>query len=160
MITSKLKVGGECISYCTKCRMDLVHRIIAMVGGVPVKVECESCHSHHRYRRPMEERGADTRRAAAASSTARSAASPSPRSASGRAAAAVAEEVERERLWASRIAGKGTGDFVKYTPKGSFKEDDLVQHFKFGDGFVMRVIDSGKIEVLFRDGPRILAQGL
>jgi hypothetical protein len=110
----------------------------------------------------MEDRAADQRRAsaAAASSQTRSAAATPARSATARAIAEAAEEAEREKLWASKIAGKGTGDFHKYTPKASFSEQDLVQHFKFGDGFVLRVIDSKKIEVLFRDGPRVLAQGL
>ena len=49
-------------------------------------------------------------------------------------------------------------EFVKYTPKGSFEADALVHHFKFGDGYVVRVIDANKIEVMFRDGPRVLAQ--
>jgi hypothetical protein len=110
----------------------------------------------------MEERAADQRRAVAASATSqpRVPAAPSARSATARAIAQAAEEAEREKLWASKIAGKRTGDFHKYSPKFSFKEQDLVQHFKFGDGFVLRVIDAKKIEVLFRDGPRVLAQRL
>jgi hypothetical protein len=34
-----------------------------------------------------------------------------------------------------------------------------VRHSKFGDGFVVRVIDRGKIEILFQDGPRTMAHG-
>ena len=152
-----MTAGGEVVSYCTKCRMDLNHRIIAMVDGVPVKVECESCGSHHKYRRPMEERAADKR--ARASSTER-AKSTSPRSAAARAAAEAAAEADREREWQGRIAGKMADEFTKYSPKGKFDTDDLVHHFKFGDGYVVRVIEGNKIEVMFQDGPRVLAQGL
>ena len=52
MTTTKLKVSGEVDSYCTKCKLDLAHRIIAMVGDQPKKVECRTCGSHHLYRRP------------------------------------------------------------------------------------------------------------
>ncbi len=157
MVSRKLTAGGEVVSYCTKCRMDLNHRIIALVEGVPVKVECESCGSHHKYRRPKEERAAD-KRARSKSTAAKKA--PSPRSAAGRAAAEAAQEAEREREWQGRIAGKMADEFAKYSPQGTFDTDELVHHFKFGDGYVVRVIDPNKIEVMFQNGPRTLAMGL
>lgn len=159
MVSRKLTAGGEVVSYCTKCKMDLNHRIIALVEGVPVKVECESCGSHHKYRRPMEDRAAD-KRARATPSTRGRVASSTPRSAAGRAAVEAANEADREREWQGRIAGKMASDFSKYTPKGTFDTDDLLHHAKFGDGFVVRVIEGNKIEVMFQDGPRVLAMGL
>ena len=42
----------------------------------------------------------------------------------------------------------------------SFSEGDLLRHKKFGDGVVTRVIDDHKVEVLFRDEARTLAQGM
>ena len=45
-----LKAGGEVDSWCTKCRLFLNHRIIAMVGPRPVRVECSTCGSHHNFR--------------------------------------------------------------------------------------------------------------
>jgi len=56
--TRKPKTGGEIDAYCTKCRLDLLHRIIAMVGDAVKKVECKTCGSHHLYRRPKTERDA------------------------------------------------------------------------------------------------------
>jgi hypothetical protein len=35
-----------------------------------------------------------------------------------------------------------------------------VKHPKFGDGVVTQVIDKNKVEILFRDEPRRLAQAL
>lgn len=157
MLSRKLTAGGEVVSYCTKCRMDLNHRIIALVEGIPVKVECESCGSHHKYRRPMSERGADKRTRTTSSGGSKPSA---PRTAGARAAAEAVEEANRERTWQGRIAGKMADEFSKYSPKGTFAEDDLVHHAKFGDGYVVRVIDAHKIEVMFQDGPRVLAQGL
>lgn len=160
MASRKLTAGGEVVSYCTKCKMDLNHRIIAMVDGVPVKVECESCGSHHKYRRPMEERAADKRTRATPSASSKRATGTTPRSAAGRAAAEAAVEADREREWQARIAGHMAEEFAKYNPRGNFDIDDLVHHFKFGDGYVVRVIDANKIEVMFQAGPRVLAQGL
>ena len=56
--TKKPKTGGEIDAYCTKCKLDLGHRIIAMVGDAVKKVECKTCNSHHLYRRPKSERDA------------------------------------------------------------------------------------------------------
>lgn len=162
----KLTAGGEVVSWCTKCRMDLLHRIIAMVAGVPVKVECKTCSSHHRYRKSMEDKSTETRTrpasapSRAATSSSAATATPKPRSASARAIAEAASDNERERLWQSKIAGKAAHVFVLYTPRESFKEGALMRHSKFGDGWVVRVIDAGKIEVLFQDAIRTLAHAL
>jgi len=158
MVSRKLTAGGEIVSYCTKCRRDMNHRIVALVDGVPVKVECESCRSQHKYRRAKEDRISDTRPSSSSSTRERPAAAP--RSASARAVAEFARENEREREWQGRIAGKMADQFAKYSPKGTFEENALIHHFKFGDGYVMRVIDANKIEVMFQDGSKVLAQGL
>jgi hypothetical protein len=52
------------------------------------------------------------------------------------------------------------GDFKPYNVTAVFQEGDLIRHKKFGDGVVTRVIDVGKVEVLFRDEPRMLAHGM
>lgn len=156
--TRKLTTGGEVVAYCTRCRLDLVHRIIAMVGGVPVKVECKTCGSHHRYRKAAEDRAAEARSRPASAGS--SSAASKPRSESARALAQAAEENQRERLWQSKIAGQPAHAFTLYSPRQTFKDGDLMRHAKFGDGFVLRVIDAAKIEVLFRDGPRTLAHAL
>ena len=57
MPSKTLRAGGEVDSYCTKCRLVLNHRIIAMIGNTPRKVECSTCNSHHLYRaRPPGEK--------------------------------------------------------------------------------------------------------
>jgi hypothetical protein len=63
-------------------------------------------------------------------------------------------------LWEKAIAGRGTTDFKPYNVGGSFREGDFLRHKKFGDGVVTRVIDEHKVEVLFKDEPRTLAQGM
>ena len=156
----KLQASGEVDSWCTKCRLLLNHRIIAMLGTKPVKVECSTCGSHHRYRATApgdKEPPATTRSPSGAPRTT----SPSVRAPRSSAAAkAAAAELAREQSWEKAIAGKALSDFKPYRLSATFAEGDLIRHKKFLDGVVTRVIDIGKVEILFKDGARTLAQGV
>ncbi|HSQ62356.1 MAG TPA: hypothetical protein VLM85_04055 [Polyangiaceae bacterium] len=154
-----LKTGGDVDSWCTKCRLMLTHRIVAMVGPKPVRVECETCHSQHNFR---ERPPGDVAPKSAGSP--RVVSSAGPRSARApRATSATRleqERREREQSWERAVSGKLVSDFVKYNVQGTFHVGDLIKHSKFGDGVVTRIIDAHKIEILFRDEPRTLAQAL
>jgi hypothetical protein len=161
--TKKPKTGGEIDAYCTKCKLDLNHRIIAMAEGQVKKVECLTCRSHHLYRRPKTERDAahaamekraEARRAAAAGGPA------SGGTKAERAARAERAEREQQSAWEHAIAGKPSSAFTAYRISLTFGQGDLIHHPKFGDGVVARVIDQNKVEVLFKDGPRTMAQGV
>jgi hypothetical protein len=148
-----LKVGGDVDSWCTKCRMMLTHRIVAMLGPKPARVECETCHSQHNFR---EFAPGETPTRGATSS-----------SGSGPRAPRVShvtrleqERRDREVSWEKACTGKMLTDFIKYNVKQQFKVGDLVKHSKFGDGVVTVIIDAHKVEILFRDEPRKLAQAM
>ncbi len=149
-----LRAGGEVDSYCTKCRLVLNHRIIAMVGNNPRKVECSTCNSHHLYRaRPPGEKAEAGAKAGAGVKEPRA-----PRTTSAGKARALAEI--REKSWEEAVLGKTLKDFTNYSVKGTFRQGELVHHTKFGDGVVMRVVDAAKVEVAFKDETRTLAQNL
>lgn len=155
-MTRSPRAGGEIDSYCTKCRLVLNHRIIAMVGTRPVKVECSTCSSHHNYRpRAPGDKAEPVARTRSGSGIS----SPRPARVSG-AARAEQAKVSREQTWEKAIAGRGVTDFRRYSVVQTFQEGDLIHHTKFGDGVVTRVLDPRKVEVLFRDEPRTLAQGM
>jgi hypothetical protein len=61
--------------------------------------------------------------------------------------------------WEAHVSGQETASFVRYSTEGTFRQGDLMLHRKFGQGYVVAVLDDGKISVLFRDGPRTLVQG-
>ena len=152
-----LKAGGEVDSWCTKCKLLLNHRVIAMVGTTPKRVECSTCNSHHNYRAlPPGEKavsaGGSSRVAAGKSSS-------GPRSTRG---PTKAQQVvlDRERTWEKAIAGKGVHDFRSYRVSEIFEEGDLIRHSKFGDGVVTRLLEGKKVEILFKDDARTLAHGL
>ena len=150
-----LKAGGEVDSWCTKCKLVLNHRIIAMVGSKPVRVECSTCNSHHNYRghAPGAAPSASPRERAAAGATG---VTRTPRGPSK----AEQERVSREQSWEKAIAGKGVRDFKAYRVSETFQSGDLVRHSKFGDGVVMRIVDAHKVEILFKEESKTLAQAL
>jgi hypothetical protein len=51
-----LGAGSEIDAWCTWCRMDLGHRVVAMVGGAPKRVVCLTCDREHDYRAPRSGR--------------------------------------------------------------------------------------------------------
>ena len=146
-----LKAGGEVDSWCTKCRLFLNHRIIAMLGPKPVRVECSTCGSHHNFRaRPPGEKDAPAGR------TTSPASARAPRVSS--ATKAEQARASREQSWEKAVTGRALNDFRKYTIHETFREGDLIRHSRFGDGVVTRIIDANKVEILFKDEPRTLAQ--
>ena len=44
------KVGADIDAWCTRCKMNLGHTILAMVGSKPVRVRCNTCQGEHNYR--------------------------------------------------------------------------------------------------------------
>src|SRR6185312_7884615 len=145
--------------------MMLTHRIVAMVGPKPARVECETCHSQHNWRERAPGDALGSRPASGAPG--REARAVGSSTGSGPRAPRVShvtrleqERRDREQSWEKAVTGKLIGDFVKYNVKAQFKVGDLVKHPKFGDGVVTQVIDKNKVEILFRDEPRRLAQAL
>jgi hypothetical protein len=68
--------------------------------------------------------------------------------------------LDRERSWEKAVSGKAVAEFRNYGVDQTFAEGDLIRHKKFGDGIVTRILDPKKVEILFKDEPRTLAQGL
>jgi hypothetical protein len=156
-MSKPLRAGGEVDSWCTKCKLVLNHRIIAMVGPIPARVECSTCNSHHNFRPRAP---GDKAPAAGARSTGASSASSGPRSTRSSVTKAQQAVLDREKSWEKAIAGKGVREFRAYRVSESFSEGDLVRHSKFGDGVVTRILEGKKVEILFKDDTRTLAQGL
>jgi hypothetical protein len=149
-----LRVAGEVDSWCTKCRLILNHRIVSMKDGKAHQVECLTCRAQHLWRaHPPGERPASSggERSARTSGAPSGGATKAPR---------VTPGMRHEQAWEKAIAGRGVQEFRAYDVTQSFQEGDLLRHKKFGDGLVTRVIDAHKVEVLFRDEARTLAQAM
>jgi len=125
-----VKVGGEVDALCSRCELVLAHTVHAVVGGHPVKVECNTCHAVHRFRAPA---GRPAGCVPGAPRTPRAAA------------------VGFDELLASRDASTAQ----PYSPARTFAEGAVVDHPIFGRGFVSAV-HGGKIEVTFRSSVKVL----
>jgi hypothetical protein len=145
---STLKAGQEIDAYCTKCKMDLLHKIVAVVGGKPVKAECRTCYTTHMYR------AAKTTKTAASASVASSSKSASS-SGSG-------ESSPRRRAAAVQEAPAMPPDGVHihlYKMTEKYGPETWISHKTFGVGQVVREVGPGKIEVRFGRELRVLVHG-
>jgi len=145
------RVGGEIDAYCTKCRLDLNHRIVAMLGEAVKRVLCLTCNGDHNFRRPQSERDKEKERKA------------SNKAIHGRpttAKSAPRTERSQKAIWERATTGQPTAAFKAYNTKGSYATGELIRHTRFGDGVVARVVDAQKMEVIFADGPRTMAQAM
>ena len=148
-----LRVAGEVDSWCTKCRLVLNHRVVSMKAGKAYQVECLTCRATHLWRpnAPGEKAPAGTGAGSERARALSSAPGRTPR---------LTVAARHEQQWEKAIAGRGVSEFKPYNVGGSFAEGDLIRHKKFGDGLVTRIIDAHKVEVLFRDEAKTLAQGM
>lgn len=143
-----LKVGMDVDGWCTKCKLTLAHTIEAMVGGKITRVHCNTCRTQHAYR-------AHAPGKAAAGSPARSS-SPARGKRTTRAGKPAAPQAAD---YPALIHGRDASKARPYRLSEHFTVKDLIAHPTFGLGVVLSARDSSKIEVLFADGPKTLAQG-
>ena len=147
-----LAAGGEIDAWCTRCKMDLGHRIVAMVGTAPKRVVCMTCSSEHNYRSEKNVK-------APVQKTPRAAAKGTSKSGTKKSAAggtARSTGVKSREEWERRV--RSGAPLTRYTISGTFDLDQLITHKKFGDGYVCSVSD-GKVAIVFIDGERTLIQG-
>ncbi|HLW55909.1 MAG TPA: hypothetical protein VKY27_00905 [Bacteriovoracaceae bacterium] len=126
---SQLTVGKDVLSYCSKCKLNLGHTIVAMKDTQTIaKVKCNTCKTMHAYKDPSQSKTKQSRvRKATALST---------------------KIVSVSDLWMEKMSNT-TKKSTPYSVKGKFLEGDVIDHSKFGPGIVEKVIDD-KIEVVFR----------
>ncbi len=140
------KAGQEVDSWCTKCKMDLTHRIVAVVEGKPVNVECRTCYSVHRYRAPKS--------APSASSSSRS-------SSASSSASQPRQPRERKHIPEDHTAvvPPDNARIHPYRMTERFMKDQWISHKNFGIGVVTSELGPDKIEVRFDGGTRVLVHG-
>ena len=148
MTTRKLSAGDIIEARCTKCREVLNHRIVAMVEEKVVRVECNTCNGVHNYHAPPTAKEAKAPKKA-------STAKPRSTSAVPRASRRDPVEVEREE-WASLQPTFDQDKALPYDMNGRFNVKRLILHPAFGIGLVKTVIVPNKMQVLFKDGIKLL----
>lgn len=136
-MTKNYSVGENVEAWCSKCKSEREHTIAAMVDDAPKKVVCNTCKGQHNFRaKPAEKRPAK------------------PKTSSRKA---KSQESTYEAHLA-RLTGGDVSKAKKYSMQGNFKKDEVLDHTTFGIGIVLSVMQRKKIEVLFRDEPKIMIQ--
>ena len=134
---NKLSAGKEIDSMCTKCKLELGHLIVAMVGDKIAKVKCNTCGSVHNYR--------EVKKVQKAGSPAKKIPTPKIQKDMGK---------PPEVLWEERIS-KAKGTEIPYGMGKAFKVGDVIGHELFGKGVVLQVSPK-KCTAIFRDKERMM----
>lgn len=130
---TKEPVGADISSMCTKCRVETLHTIASKVGDQFGKVRCKTCGSLHRYIKPGTPVSAPRRKST---------------------------KVTPEETWTRCMQSTSSKKKTTYTPSGAYRLDDVIDHSHFGLGVVTLLTAKDKIQVTFKDGPRILIMGM
>jgi hypothetical protein len=120
------RVGGDIDAFCTRCKLELGHTVLAMVGSKPVRVRCNTCGGEHTYRGR----------------------SPATRKTSW---VPASERATRPAVtsWEALLREKDVSRARRYSAKDRYQRDDLLQHPVFGIGLVQEV-RGDKISVAFK----------
>ena len=129
-----MRVGGDIDAWCTRCKMNLGHTILAMVGSRPARVRCNTCQGEHNYRSEPD----------------------APRKGSWAPKAARARPVVTS--WEALLADKDLSKARKYSAREKFNQDEVLQHPVFGIGLVQEV-RGDKIQVAFKADVKTLVHG-
>ena len=125
---------------CSKCGLDRYHKVVTHTNETTVRLKCEVCGKTGNH-------NLEVKKSASKTKTPRSSA----KSISAKAAA-HASQFEAFR------SGYDKSRAVPYSMKITFKEEQVLQHPKFGIGLV-RSVQNEKIEVFFEDEVRFLVHG-
>ena len=162
--------GDRIEARCTRCNDITGHVIVALVGGEIVKVECRACGSVHKYyppATPKEAKGktavcrvkaGETRKEAVNSfkpTSTPSTAAASPAAVSRAAAKAQKAAEDMEQNWQSTM-NMTAASARPYAMNESFAVGDVIDHPKFGSGVVQEIFPPDKMQILFRDGAKML----
>lgn len=126
-----LAIGDTVTARCTKCRSNSEHIVLALEGGLPLKVECQTCSRQHKYRPPSKVK---------------------PTAASKAEQKLAAEAKEWEELRPAMNSAEATA----YSMTAAYKVNTVISHPQFGLGVVQRVAGARKMEVLFEDGRKVM----
>jgi hypothetical protein len=145
--TSKLSVGSEVDAWCGKCKDIRTHNVVAMVGGEPKQVVCQTCASRHNFRTDPPARARTASGSVPVTGTS--------------AAARVADKEQQSRQEQKRLLQKELMDAVEprnFDPKARYKSGEIIVHPEYGRGKVENVLRTSLL-VRFMEGLRPLDLG-
>jgi hypothetical protein len=134
------QVAKDVISYCTSCKRNLVHVIVALNGEKIARVLCRSCKKEHAYHPSKGVKEASTKKRTSKTSP-------------------VKKAEKTLKAWQTALEKCNSLPGKVYSLTGLFDDGDKIDHGTFGMGVVNKLIKPNKMEVLFEEGTKILIRG-
>jgi len=138
---TKIEIGAEIESICTKCKIPSVHVITAIDDNTVTKVMCKICNSYHKPR--FEEKLKKTKTAMTEKP-------------SKHKKAASSSKSSEERKWSRLLKKVDEEKPLEYKMSESYQSDSVIDHPIFGLGVIVDVLSQKKIQVFFQDGEKTL----
>jgi len=140
-------VGKRIPAWCLKCKMELAHVVLYEKAGKAGKVKCLTCGAEHAYRGPkpvLKRQGAV---AVNLSKLNR------PKSAFQKTQTVQ----QAETRWVLKNHELKPDRAIRaYAMEEHYACGDVINHPRFGLGFVERIVTDHRLDILFRDGLRTL----
>ncbi len=131
-------VGQEIETKCGKCKAETLHTITSVKDGKIAKVMCNICNSYHIYRAKKEK---VVKVKATGTKTTRT--------------------TRRGRMsWDNLMLEVQEKEVSDYTTGGDFREIRAIRHKTFGVGVITKVHNAYRIEVVFKEGTKLLGQNI
>jgi len=134
------KAAKDIVAYCVSCKMDLAHTVVAMNGETVKRVLCNTCNKEHIYRAPKGERSPTSKKKPVRKK---------------RTQKIVAPDV----LWEKAMDSAQDLPSNLYTFNGSFESGEKIDHKTFGLGLITKLIQPNKMEVIFKEGTKLMIRG-
>ena len=138
MPSSDRLIGQELKAHCGKCKTETLHTITTVKNGKVSRIMCSACNSYHIYR------GND------APTSSRKSAAKSPKRTVRR----------RKKNWDTMVAEVEENEVKEYDFSKDFRSAKAVNHKSFGVGVITKIVNNTRMEVLFKDGTRMLGQNI
>ena len=146
MASVLLGPGDDVEAWCTRCRMNLNHRVVAVVGNSVQRVQCLTCGGDHKYYPPKYRQEQEPERRHL-----RLVPTEKGRKPVDKAAARAQSE------WSTFMKDMAPDYSPRpYSASGSFKQAEFIEHPVFGIGKVLDLVGAEKMQVIFKDGRKIL----
>ncbi len=133
------QVSEDIVAYCTSCKLDLAHVIVALDGKKVKKVLCKTCDKEHVYKAPKKGK-----------------APPKKRKTTAKTQKITISPLEE---WETAMKQAKDAPISVYAQDGSFKEGEKLDHSSFGKGLITKLIHPNKMEVIFEDGTKFMIRG-
>ncbi len=137
---SKKQEKKTLLLYCPRCKRETDNVITGFIGQKIRRVRCEVCKTESNYHRILTmkkrmEGGSDSDTSESTESILQ----------------------QNYRMWEDLMLGRDPETARQYNIKDKYFENDLINHPVFGVGVVKVVKEDYKIEVVFKNGIKILA---